>query len=146
MGSKIYRKFQKAQKTDQYETPDWVMKQIKKKINKSENQIFDLCLFQEGWNAEYYFDALFTEWPLRMNWANIPFSHALPFLIKAFIEYLKGKEVVLIMPTNQLIKKKIYHDYLKPLIFYEKIGEVAFKKDGKIDKDYERDCCLVYFL
>ncbi len=50
------------------------------------------------------------------------------------------------MPTNQLIKKKFYQDHLKPLISYEKIGEVAFKKDGKIDKDYERDCCLVYFL
>ncbi len=107
-----------------------------KKLNKSEVNVFDICLFREKWMKGYFYDALTTEWSFRSNWANIPFSHALPFLIKALIEFLKGKEIVLLMPTNQLINKKFYHDFLKPLVFYKSLGEIAFIKNGKIDKDY----------
>jgi hypothetical protein len=60
--------------------------------------IFDLCLFRPNWKKRYNWDALTKKWSNRINWGNIPFSK--PFLIKALIEYLKGENIIFLLPEN----------------------------------------------
>lgn len=69
--------------------------------------MFDICIFNENWRMGNYYDALLEDWNQKMNWGNIPFSYSVFFLIKANIEFLKGKNIVLYIPTLQLVSKSI---------------------------------------
>jgi hypothetical protein len=46
-------------------------------------------LFREELKKHFNINALEDEWSHNINWANIPFSHANPFSLKALIEYIK---------------------------------------------------------
>jgi hypothetical protein len=59
---------------------------------------------------------------------------------------MKGKTSVLLISTNQLVKKEIFKKYFRGLITYEKLGEIAFIKNGVQGSEYTRDFCLVYFI
>ena len=55
----------------------------------------------------FNYDALTSRWSKKYNWANPPLLHSNSFLIKALIEFLEGKNVVLLIPDRQFEKKKI---------------------------------------
>jgi hypothetical protein len=69
-------------------------------LGLKEDEINDLCLFREDWWPLINYDALLDPWNNKVNWANIPFSHALLFLIRALIEKLNGRNIVILLPTN----------------------------------------------
>jgi hypothetical protein len=52
-------------------------------------------------------------------------------LIKALIEFINGRNIVLLMPENQLIRKKIFKNYLWKIVELKHLGEVKFIKNGK---------------
>ena len=74
----------------------------------TEEEVFDVCLFMEHWKNGINYDALSEEWSYKLNWGNIPYSHVTAFLIKAIIEFLKGKNIVLMLPIGQLVNNKFY--------------------------------------
>ena len=53
------------------------------------------------------------------------------FLIKALIEFLDGKNIILLLQENQLIRKNIYKNYFRNIIEKKNIGEIKFIKEGK---------------
>jgi hypothetical protein len=65
-------------------------------------------MYREQWRKGYNFNALSEEWSEKLNWGNIPFYHAVLFLIKVLIDFIKGKDIVLFMPANQLVNKSFY--------------------------------------
>jgi hypothetical protein len=76
------------------------------------------------------YDALEEEWSHKLNWGYIPFSHVTAFLIKALIEFLEGKNVVLLLPYWQLTKNNFYNQYLKEIVEIKKMDYISFKKMG----------------
>ena len=98
----------KAKEKDQYETPEMLKKDWFDSVGLTEEDAFDLCFYREGWRPKINFDALEEAYSNRLNWGKIPFSSVLLYLIKATIEFLKGKNIVLLLSTYQLMEKKFY--------------------------------------
>ncbi len=102
---------------------------------------------KEDWRQGFNFDAVKENWSHKVNWANVPFSHTKLFLYKALIEFLKGKNIILLLPKNQLVQKAMYEELLKEICDLHSLGEVAFVKDGQQMKNpYPRECVLIYLL
>ena len=53
------------------------------------------------------------------------------FLMKALMEFLDGKNMILLLPKNQHVRKNIYKNYLRNIIEKKNIGEIKFIKEGK---------------
>jgi hypothetical protein len=71
----------------------------------------------------------------------------LPFLIKAFIEFLSGKNSVLLLTMNYLTGKKFYWNYPRYIVNIVDVGQIKFIKNGKpMPKAYKYPCSLIYFL
>ena len=110
-------------------------------------EIFEICIYRKYWKNGINWDALSEKWSDNLNWGNIPISHVRVFLIKALIEFLKGKNVNLLLTTNQLVNKDIYKDYFEEIVSIKDLGYVKFFKNGEpIKKPYPQPCCLVSFL
>ena len=76
------------------------MDYLKNSENLQDDEIFDLCLLKEDWRQGFNFDALKENWSHKVNYANVPFSQTKLFLYKALIEFLKGKNIILLLPKN----------------------------------------------
>jgi hypothetical protein len=112
-----------------------------------EKDLYDICLYRELWKRGYYNDTLDEEWSYKLKWGNITFSHVALFLIKALIEFIKGKNIVLLLPTDQLVNKKFYIQYLQDIVIIQGLGYFKFIKNGELKASlYVKPCCLVYFL
>ena len=112
-----------------------------------EDELFDICPLREDWRQGFHYDALKESWSHKVNFGNPPFSQAALFIEKALAEFLKGKNVILLLPKYLLVQKAIFKEILKDICDLHSIGEVAFIKDGKqLIKPYPRECVLIYFL
>jgi hypothetical protein len=126
-GEKVNRKMgiksRTAQKSDQAKTPDWVFDLVKKKLFINNNQIYDPNLYRNEWNGYYYFCGLTTPLPLMVLWENPPFKIGAAFLANCLVEYLNGKDLVLLLPCMSLWSD-FYRDYVKPVTVRLVIGSV----------------------
>ena len=60
---------------DQCGTPADLLKVFKDRYKLANEDIFDVCPFEESWDAKYFMDALRDDWPLyKICWCNPPFS------------------------------------------------------------------------
>ena len=60
-----------------------------------------MCRFSPSWNRRDYFNALKEEWSY-FTVTNPPYSQTASFILKAVLEYRKGKNFVLIIPSISL--------------------------------------------
>ena len=66
----------------------------------TEQAIHDIVPFIEEWINGFFFNAWDNSLSNKNNLANIPFSHSKLFLIKIFIEYLRGKNSIFLMTSH----------------------------------------------
>lgn len=110
---------------DDWETPDWLLKEIKEEFGK----FFDPCPLNSK------FDGLKIEWK-KVNFINPPYDRELKklFIKKAVEESKKGKTCIMLIPSATEIKS--FHKYIWDknkhktkegieLRFYE--GRISFK-------------------
>lgn len=71
----------RARPSDQYETPPWLKDFVYLQADKTENEVYDLVMYRPNWRNGYFFDALKEVWSHKLNWANVPFSHPLLFVM-----------------------------------------------------------------
>lgn len=107
---------------DQFaQTPDSLLVHLEERFGKFD---FDPCPVGPQFNG------LEVEWGTR-NYVNPPFDQLKSWLLKAIVEWRKGKEVVFLMPIR--IHTRYFLDHVQPLIesgqvaMYVLQGGVAFK-------------------
>lgn len=88
---------------DDWETPKEFLKELEKEFGK----MFDPCPL----NAN--FDGLLINWK-NVNFINPPYSRKLKeaFINKAFLESVKGKICIMLLPVST--STKIFHDVIYP--------------------------------
>ena len=91
-------------KTDKWKTPD----DIYKKLNDEFKFDYDPCPI--NWK-EGDKDGLSTEWG-KSNFVNPPYSEVSKWIEKSYIEWKKGKKVVLLI--NAITDTKAFHYYILP--------------------------------
>jgi hypothetical protein len=77
-------------------------------LNCQREDLFNLCIYRKNLRRHYNFEALTNEWSNKINRAYIPFSQSNIFLLKALIEFFKGKKVTIMMPYQYEVHKKVY--------------------------------------
>lgn len=88
----------KKSKSDNWGTPEHIKEKYK--------NYFDPCPY------DYQIDGLTIEWEAK-NFVNPPFSKLSEWSKKIHEERLKGKEIILLMPSRT--DTKYFHEYLLPL-------------------------------
>ncbi len=60
---------------------------------------FDVCEFKRKWDSKKDFNMFVENWPTNyLVFANPPYSQTASCIFKAIIEFLKGVNVVLLIP------------------------------------------------
>ena len=60
---KRYNNCDKAQDSDQYQTPHRIIEYACKQYDYTSQNFWDTCDFHEDFNSEFFFDALQEDWP-----------------------------------------------------------------------------------
>ena len=119
-------------------------KDKKTRINRStlhENWCTPLDIYNEYVTDREYFDpcpypraswdALTIEWKSN-NFVNPPFGQLKEFTLKCKQEYLKGKNIGLLMPAR--VDTRYFHDNVLPHARIEFIkGRLRFRENGNVD-------------
>ena len=61
--TKRYNNCDKAQDSDQYQTPQRIIEYACKQYDYTAENFWDTCDFHEDFNSEFFFDALQEDWP-----------------------------------------------------------------------------------
>jgi len=97
--------------SDNWKTPD----DVYRKLDQEFHFDFDPCPL----NEDPDFDGLAIEWG-KCNFVNPPYSKIADWCKKAYDEYLKGKTVVMLIPSRT--DTKYWHEYIM------KASEIRFIK------------------
>ena len=119
-----------AEASDQEQTPDWIIKKVAEFAKCHMEDVWDPCLFREFFNMYQHFDALLKSWPHRLIFLNTPFSIAALFLIKCLLEFMRGRNIVLLLPTYSL-QTKIFKTLIAPVTHTVDLGLIKFKNHPK---------------
>jgi len=111
------RKKDNGSGNDDWETPEYILKDIRKEFGK----FFDPCPL----NAK--FDGLKIEWK-KVNFVNPPYNNKgkVAFIVKAYEQWLKGKTSILLIPTSTDIP--VFHELILPYAEIRFVkGRIKFK-------------------
>ncbi len=109
------------------------------------SRYWDPVKFIRNWNCRDFYDALYQNWPLGcIVYVNPPYSECTEFLIKAAIEYLKGCNIILLLPVR---KNKSNYNWAKfvaqGLGETVDFGQIAFKDYNTV---LFESVCAVFLL
>lgn len=114
---------------DIWGTPDWLKTYIHEKYNT--NRLFDPAPFPRPIERDPLdgsfkeFNGLQVEWA-RRTFVNPPFSKIIHWVKKMYEEYLKGKFIVMLMPTGKT-NTLYFHEYVLPYAKFEFLkGRIRF--------------------
>jgi hypothetical protein len=100
-----------SKSSDQATTPANLWRYLYRKLFLKKSDFFDLTPLLDDFSADKDFDALTEEWANGLNFLNSPFSLSYLFFRKAAIEYSKGKNIVMLVPTrsadSEFVRKHI---------------------------------------
>jgi hypothetical protein len=87
-----------AQGSDRAETPDEAFQAIKNRIRITKHQFWDPSRYYPQWSYKAHVDALSEPWHGDFVFRNPPYSLGAKFISKALIEFMEGKNIVLLIP------------------------------------------------
>ena len=117
---------------DDWATPEYILEPLRDEFG----DMFDPCPLNAGFDA---LDKNFN-WEL-VNFINPPYSQKLKesFIKKAFMESVKGKDCIMLLPVST--STKIFHDYIYPFAEIRFLkGRVKFKGYNTFGKLVENKC------
>jgi len=128
---------------DDWGTPQWLLDYIKDKYFGGK-QYYDPC------PIDHQFDGILTDWH-PFNFVNPPYNRKdkEEFIEKAFVEWNKGKVVVMLLPVST--STQIFHKYILPFADIEFLyGRVSFsgynsKGEYVTEKVGQQDNMLVIY-
>jgi len=80
-------------KSEVHITPDTIYKDIRKIWGYTRNQLFDPC------PTNHKFNGLDIPWH-KVNLVNPPYPQLTEFVVKAFLEKLRGKKSIMLLPSK----------------------------------------------
>ena len=83
---------------DSENTPENVKDWIVNKILVESSQMWNQCPYNPNWTSGRDYDIYAEDWCAANNWVNPPFSRGQTTIIKALIEFIKGRSSVLLIP------------------------------------------------
>jgi len=128
---------------DDWVTPEWLLWYIKEKYFDN-NIVFDPCPINSK------FDGIENEWGKR-NFVNPPYNRKdkEEFIEKAFVEWNKGKDVVMLLPVST--STKIFHTLILPFadieFLYGRVNFSGYNTNGDYvtEKVGQHDSMLVVY-
>jgi hypothetical protein len=88
----------KAKESDQAKTPKEIFEIIYKRWGHLNNQFFDPCVFRQNWSHDTHYNGLLESWHGDFVFCNPPYSVGAKFISKGILEFLKGRNVILLVP------------------------------------------------
>jgi hypothetical protein len=87
-----------ALKSDQAETPQEIFEAIYKRTGIPKSYFFDPCIYLEKWSENINYNGLYEKWLGNFHFCNPPFSIGSRFISKAILEFIRGKNIILLLP------------------------------------------------
>lgn len=81
---------------DNYTTPSWLKDRVVKRAMMDPGATFDPFLFNPDWKRRVNYDGFRANWPHRDIFVNPPFSMTQLAIIWSLIQFLNGRNIVLI--------------------------------------------------
>ena len=126
--------------SDHWATPKYLYEELNKEFNFD----FDPCPLHSN------FDGLAIEWG-QSNFVNPPYNRVdkPKFIEKAYLEWRKGKTVVMLIPVSTSTKH--FHEYIKPYaeirFIYGRVAFVGINTKGELSEKQKgkHDSMIVIF-
>jgi hypothetical protein len=104
--------------------------------------MWDPCAFQPGWHHKTHYNALMHLWQGDFIFCNPPYSIGAKFVSKCLLEFLRGKNIVMLIPSETSVGA-FGRRYLAKVGRIMDIGLIAFENFPKV---LHKSVSLVFLL